>query len=844
MSPLHARRHPLLTAGACVFLAAVGFYSALWMLAVRKQPAASLGIAALTHADSSIRIGSLDPGGPAERAGIRSGDAVLAIDGEPLTSLSPLGRVLFEGRPGQRIRATLRRPGRAETREVEVIAGPPTPIDARSLTQRLVGQALGFYPLFFFVVSAAVLLLRVDSRDAWLLALLFASFIAGAPYLESQMPPALRGFALVFRTFFGALSAAVFVYFFSVFPGPSPLERRMPWLKHAWLAAGTLLAVGATAEVMGGRPSASSPWSSSRMPTMLFDLAGFGLGFLSLVWTATSGPPSTRRKARVVLWGTLAGFGPSFLLFTTTEFLGKEPYELPFWVWTSCVIALALMPLSFAYAVVKHQVLEIPVLIRRGARYLLVQRGFLILLVLAGVTATLLFASALSRVVGRDFQSMAIGLGAGFGSLLFVAGTRVQRRVRERIDRSFFRSAYDARQILQELAEEARAARSREDLAALLGQQVQNALLPTFTAVYAETRDGVLTLVRGAMPEEWRALSPSLPLLSELMRRRQVCDVDESVAFAPLTTVGAESLVPILARDGHLSGLLVLGPRLSDEPYSGEDKRLLASVAGQAGIALDSIHLAEEMTERREADRLAQHEMDLAKQVQSRLLVQTPPTPKNARLAGRCVQARAVGGDYFDFIDLGSGKVGIALADVSGKGFPAALLMASLQASLRSRLAGDHLDLSLQLRGVNELLHRSSEINRFATLFLAVYDDERRTLRYANCGHNPPILLRADGSVERLPPTAAALGLFDDWPCETADATLGPGDLMVIFSDGVTEAFSDDGEEFGETRLVAALEARRHLPVDAVVDDVLEVVTRFSGSEQEDDQTLVVVRGL
>ncbi len=843
MSPLQARGRPLLTAGACLFMAAVGFYSALWMLAVRKQHTASLGIATLAHSGSSIRIESLDPGGPAQRAGLRTGDRVVALDGEPLWTLAPLARVLFEGHPGQRVRLRVRRAGSTDE-DLELVAAPSLPGDARSLTQRLVSQALGFYPLFFFVVSAAVLLLRVDSRDAWLLALLFASFIAGAPYLESQTPAALRGFALAFRTFFGTLSASVFVYFFSVFPGPSPLERRLPWLKHAWLAAGTLLAILATMHASRSGSAASSPWSSSRTPEMLFDLAGFGLGFLSLVWTATSGPPTIRRKARVVLWGTLAGFGPSFLLFTANELLGKNPYDLPFWAWASCVLALALMPLSFAYAVVKHQVLEIPVLLRRGARYLLVQRGFLILLVLGGVGATLLFASSLSRVVGRDLQSLAIGIGAGFGTLLFVTGTRVQRRVRERIDRSFFRSAYDARQILQDLAEKARAARSREDLAILLGEHVQSALLPAFTAVYAETRDGVLSLAKGAMPDEWRALSPALPLLSELMRRRQVCDVDESVAFAPLAAVGAESLIPILAREGRLSGLMILGPRLSEEPYSGEDKRLLASVASQAGIALDSIHLAEEMAEHREADRLAQHEMELAKQVQSRLLVQTPPTPRNVRLAGRCVQARAVGGDYYDFIDLGSGKVGIALADVSGKGFPAALLMASLQASLRSRLAGDHLDLPLQLRAVNELLHRSSEINRFATLFFAVYDDDRRALRYANCGHNPPILLRADGSVERLLPTAAALGLFDEWPCETAEATLERGDLLAIFSDGVPEAFSDDGDEFGEPRLIAALEARRHLPVEALVDDVLAVVTRFSGSEQEDDQTLVIARGI
>jgi serine phosphatase RsbU (regulator of sigma subunit) len=216
---------------------------------------------------------------------------------------------------------------------------------------------------------------------------------------------------------------------------------------------------------------------------------------------------------------------------------------------------------------------------------------------------------------------------------------------------------------------------------------------------------------------------------------------------------------------------------------------------------------------------------------------------KTVTLAGRCVQARAVGGDYYDFIDLGSGRVGLALADVSGKGFPAALLMASLQASLRSRMAVDRLDLPVQLGAVNQLLHRSSEINRFATLFFGVYDDAQRTLLYANCGHNPPVLLRADGSVERLAPTAAALGLFETWPCETAQVSIQPGDLLAVFSDGVPEAFSDDGEEFGEARLVDALRCHHDDSAEALVDGVLELVTAFSGSEQEDDQTLVIVQG-
>jgi serine phosphatase RsbU (regulator of sigma subunit) len=201
-----------------------------------------------------------------------------------------------------------------------------------------------------------------------------------------------------------------------------------------------------------------------------------------------------------------------------------------------------------------------------------------------------------------------------------------------------------------------------------------------------------------------------------------------------------------------------------------------------------------------------------------------------------------VGGDYFDFLDLGPGMLGLVLADVSGKGLAAALLMAALQASLRSRTPEDLTDLPRQLRAVNQLLYRSSDLSRYATLFIGVYDEARQRLRYANCGHNPPLVVRAGGGVDRLMPTAPVVGLLEEWECTTAEAALGPGDLLALYTDGVVEAFSDHGEEFGEERLVDGL--RGHAPADmeALLDEIVADVRRFSGAEQEDDLTLVLAR--
>src|SRR5437867_4917260 len=853
MRAFSAWPRPLLLILAAALAAAMLCYRSVWMYGVRWRPTAYLGVD--LGETEAFEIRSVEEGSPASRAGVRVGDRIVTLDDRPLTSWILLLEPVAKRRPGDRLRLLVTRPGAAVPLLLEAGLAPPPGI-AVAPSRRVAQELVGSYPILFLAVAVPVLLLRVEDRNAWLLALLFASFIAGAPMVELTAAPSIRGFLLAYKIFFNGCWPALFLYFFSVFPASSPLDRRLPWLKTAWLAGGLAVSVPLAAWALGAGSRqplitfADSLVVPVRIPVMLYYFAGCGLGLASLVGNATTGPPAVRRKSRVILWGTLVGFLPAFVLSGVADYLQQDPYyDFPFWVWAPCVLSLLLIPLSFAYAVVKDRVLEIPVLLRRSARYLLVQRGFVGLLVLAGTVATLYFALSFGRRLGPGAQPAGIAMGAGFGTALVLAGTRVQRRVRGRIDRAFFRGAYDARQILQDLAERARRTTSREDLAVLLEHHVTSALLPRSLDVFLESGDGTLELMRpSARPAETcETLSAGLPILAELARRARPWELPpggprNDASLGPLAPLEPDCLVPILGRDARLTGLIVLGTRLSEDPYSGEDKQLLASVASQTAIALDSIRLAEEMADRIENERRAAHEMELARQVQSKLLPEQPPSLLTLECAARCVQARAVGGDYYDFLELGPGRTGLVLADISGKGFPAALLMASLQASLRSRLAQDMLDLPRQLGYVNQLLYRTSESNRYATLFLGLYDDASRRLVYANCGHNPPILLRADGSLERLAPTAPVVGLLEEWECTAAELRLESGDLLALFSDGITEAFSDAGEEFGDERLIEVLRAQRALDAAALVEVVIGRVAEFSGSEQEDDMTLVVAR--
>jgi len=241
-----------------------------------------------------------------------------------------------------------------------------------------------------------------------------------------------------------------------------------------------------------------------------------------------------------------------------------------------------------------------------------------------------------------------------------------------------------------------------------------------------------------------------------------------------------------------------------------------------------------------EVERRAAQELEIAKQVQARLFPQALPPLATLDYAGLCVQARQVGGDYYDFLELGRDRLGIVIGDVAGKGMAAALLMANLQANLRSRCAIASDQPRRFLQSVNQLFFENSIDSAYATLFFAEYQDQTRLLRYANCGHLAGFLLRRDGALERLDSTATVLGLFKEWDCSIAERELSPGDTLLLYTDGIVESFDDAGEEFGEQRLLEALRRHRHLPARPLLDSVLAEVRAFSPRNQFDDITLIV----
>jgi len=243
-----------------------------------------------------------------------------------------------------------------------------------------------------------------------------------------------------------------------------------------------------------------------------------------------------------------------------------------------------------------------------------------------------------------------------------------------------------------------------------------------------------------------------------------------------------------------------------------------------------------------EAERRAAQELEIAKQVQARLFPQTTPAMRTLDYAGVCMQARHVGGDYYDFVSLGPKRLGLLIGDISGKGIAAALLMANLQANLRSQLAMARECPESFLRTVNQTFFDNTAESAYSTIFFAEYEDDTQEMRYANCGHLAGLLLRAEGGVEQLCPTGTVLGMFREWDGHMGQCQLAAGDTVALYTDGVTEARNAKGAEFGHRGLLRALRKRKGANAKAVVDAVLGEVEAWSAGEQEDDITLIVAQ--
>ncbi|MFN2187861.1 MAG: PP2C family protein-serine/threonine phosphatase, partial [Candidatus Promineifilaceae bacterium] len=303
--------------------------------------------------------------------------------------------------------------------------------------------------------------------------------------------------------------------------------------------------------------------------------------------------------------------------------------------------------------------------------------------------------------------------------------------------------------------------------------------------------------------------------------------------------LGSETadIFPLHAR-GRLVGALVVGPTTDGRPLLGRRMNIVTGIAHQAAVAVVNDQLYAESAER---SRMEQ-ELNVARTIQASLIPHEDPIVPGCKVTGYWEAAREVSGDFYDYYALSDSRWGIAIADVADKGVPAALFMALSRTILRT-VAYNRQQPARTLNRANRLIYGDTTSDLFVTAFYAVWDADRGTLSYASGGHNPPLLIRSDGSSTLLRTDGIALGILEDVDIKEAKVQLNPGDVVVFYTDGVTEAINEDYDEFGLERLRIAAKSVRCSDVASIVKAIREAISDHSGATpQYDDITLVVLK--
>jgi sigma-B regulation protein RsbU (phosphoserine phosphatase) len=766
----------------------------------------------------------------ATAAGIDSGDVLVAFAGRPYTGGVDLYTPLRTARAGDRVPVTVSSNGAPKSTSIELQPYRETAVGSSEAVQQIVSNIMPVLCLFLgFWVAAA----RIQDPRAWIfLAMMISIAEINAGLVRSWLghDDFFQPIGIAYQLFASNILGATMLFFGVYFPERASLDRRFPWIK--WLITGPMLLraaqIAAGGAFLGRHVEMSIAvdrlWNPPGNTIVLLHTFAVGC-FLALILHKTFAAKSrdARRRLLLLCSGASVSILPAFVVILINIARGLHPFEPSTLFLIAVFVMIVGFPFTMAYVIVVERAMDVRVVIRQGIQYMLASRGVLIMQVL--LSAMVIFAAASLSADGRNrpqrIQLIAFGIGA-------VALIRlIANKLRAWIDRRFFREAYDAEQILSDLANKVRTMVETEPLLHTVTHRISESLHVPRIAVLLNGGDRFrIAYALGYPSPPDVAISAGETDLENVARHQ----------------LGAELVLP-LSLNQKILGILSLGPKRSEEPYSKADIRLLGSVATQTGLALENSRLAQEIAAEVAQRERMNREIEIAREVQERLFPQELPEIQGLEYAGYCRPASGVGGDYYDFLALPGGRLGIAIGDVSGKGIPAALLMASLRASLRGQTIQGAMNLATLMTNVNKLIYESSTSNRYATFFYAEFDPTTRTLSYVNGGHNPPLVFRHNREIVRLETGGPVVGLLPMFIYEQASIVFNPGDMFVAFTDGISEAMNAADEEWSEARLIeSAWKIYGTTPPQAVQALINDADGFVAGAKQHDDMTIIVAR--
>jgi serine phosphatase RsbU (regulator of sigma subunit) len=871
----------------CVFFAlmfghfGVNAYSA-WLNLVAR-PASSDGWTARLSPDGRARIVSVDKDGPA--TALQAGDEIVSINDLTPQDNPEILSYNEHVAPDTSYTIVVRRQGQSLEIALATV-GYPISRWLRPIADSLV-------QLLFLLTGLAVFLLKPADRQAWLLALMLGAFTG---LFNNELPPLPLAVALMtaLARILGLWFLPVFCHFFLFFPDRSPLLRRFPnlerrlfwpfYLSLPWFLFARLTVVFRRREVWALFFQESwllrQKWIG--VLSLLIFLAYLAIGLAALFVSYRVAGVVARRKLHVVVAGSGAGFFNLLLVIVWEAFLQRRYPDAGDWIRSCLGFTLPLIPLSFAYAIVRHQVIPVSLIIRRSVRYVLVSRGAILLdMIAAGLSVTAVLTYIFSRirppVIVIGLISAAVGVVAWK-----VASVLHDRYLRPLIDRRFFRQSYDAHQIIAELTGSLRGVTDLPRLLELVATKLRTALQTdyvtvhlrdpatgSFGAAYSCDHSGIngaaAARLHGGQLTRYAMIVDQLDQLEKSLgeaearghnRRADEIELDAFLSgddgVAPsekretLREAKATLLMPLYSKDGML-GVIQLGPRLGDLPFSREDKQLLMSVSGPTALAIENARLVERMVEEArlrqeleaENDQRAK-ELEEARQLQLSMLPKNMPQSPHLEIEAYMKTATEVGGDYYDFHQSDNGVLTVVVGDATGHGLKAGTVVTAMKSLFRT-LAGED-DLPLVFNQSSRVLKEMNLRSLFMGLTMIKLNGP--CLRIASAGMPPALIYRAEkGLVEEALIKAPPLGGFPGYQYREREYALGHGDVLVLMSDGFPERFNQDGEMFDYSRARQALAEAASWRPREIIEHFVRAGDRWAnGRPQNDDITFVVLK--
>lgn len=772
---------------------------------------------------------------PAYNSGIQPGDTLIKIEGKPVSDLSSIRSDINRKEIGEKITYTIRRG--SQVVDYELTLAPLLPLE--KLMVFLFRTVPVFLLIAYLLVGIWGIIKSPYTTETILIALFcfcFGSFMYATVNVGDAPDTFIKNYLYFdtlreFVTYIMWLGPSFWVLLFATFPRRNRIYEKNKFISLLFIFLLPLIII------ISSLMSFDSKILTFMIFLMLFIQMGVGVILLSKnlkkVNTALE-----KRQVRLMLFGVKYGsisIGIGWILVIVSQFIllnqiGSNMLLVSLLIFLLCEIGGLIIPFTFLNSFFQNRLLETESALKRRVRVFGVTVG------LIGVYLFIIFVIVRLSVSMLDLRDPTVIIISVL--LLSLTFTPINKRILTWIDETFYPERTKYAEALKRYNNSISGQIESTELLKELGSWVSKtiginpvipfALHPQFAGNIPfryNDNESVIHRIRGGNKFFWDEISERSRITVDENEIEWIRDNDISVT------------IPMISQ-GELIGVLNLGKKQNHEDFSAEDLDILTQASAQTALALQNLNLQSVYIDKKRMDK----ELEMARNIQRRLMPQEIPAVTGLEVYGESRPCFEVAGDYYDVINNDEGNTFMVIADVSGKGAGAAMIMANLQASIRVGLEITE-DFSEFIARINNHVFKNTSSSEFITLFIGAWEPSTKSFHYINAGHNPPVMIDASGNITTLDATGLILGVLPGQQYERKIVHIEPGAVIAIFTDGLEEAMNPDGEIFGQERIIETLVQSRELSSKEIVKTIQDKAVEFcSGRPLHDDLTMIVIK--